>query len=138
MTNTPAVINPHWVHTVAGYLKINLESLLKLCYIRNTICILILTRRLRRSLDCAPRSGIDVTDVFARASTQRGCKVFSPDFSGIEFSRVEITGVDLSVMTVLWYDGVIGPVALLLFAITFCLVAAGLFLLVKPMVHQTK
>ncbi len=41
-------------------------------------------------------------------------------------------------MTLFWYDGAIGTMALIPFAITLCLVTAGLFRLVDPMIHQTK
>ena len=73
------------------------------------------------------------------ASTARGCEDFNPDLLGIEFNRAEITGVDLQAMTVSWYDGCNWHTgSLLLFGITLCLVVAGLFLVVEPMVHQTK
>ena len=77
--------------------------------------------------------------LFAGASTLRGCEGFNPDFLGIEFSRAEITGIDLRAMTVSWYDGCNWHTgSLLLFGITLCLVIAGLFLLVGPIVRQTK
>lgn len=76
---------------------------------------------------------------FFTSSTAVGCDGFNPDFLGIEFSRAEITGVNLQTMTVYWYDGCNWHNgSLLLFAGTLCLVIAGLFLLVGPMARQMK